>query len=130
MDAERPPGEAQDEGQREEQREEQHAESDDAASGAGHETRAPRSVEVRAAAAFGALLGGIVALMQGSITLTIYGVSLGRAGFVTTWVSRVLYAGRGLVGLVIMAVAAATIGALMWAIGALLYNVIARLSEH
>ncbi len=37
-----------------------------------------------------------------------------------------LYAGRSLVGLMIMTLVAAALGALLWAIGALLYNVISR----
>jgi hypothetical protein len=64
--------------------------------------------------------------MQGSVALTIYGLSLGRAGFVATWASGMLYAGRSLVGLMIMTLVAAALGALLWAIGAFLYNVISR----
>lgn len=92
----------------------------------GHETHALRSIDVRSAARFGALVSGVVALMQGSVALTIYGLSLGRAGFVATWASGMLYAGRSLVGLMAMTLVAAALGALLWAIGAFLYNVLSR----
>jgi len=92
----------------------------------GQETHSLRSIDVRSAARFGALLSGVAALMQGSVALAIYGLSLGRAGFVATWASGMLYAGRSLVGLMIMTLVAAALGALLWAIGALLYNVISR----
>jgi hypothetical protein len=92
----------------------------------GEEAHVLRSIDVRSAARFGALLSGVAALMQGSVALTIYGLSLGRAGIVATWASGMLYAGRSLVGLMIMTLVAAALGALLWAIGALLYNVISR----
>jgi hypothetical protein len=92
----------------------------------GHETHTLRIIDVKSAARFGALISGVVALMQGSVALTIYGLSLGRAGFVATWASGMLYAGRSLVGLMIMTLVAAALGALLWAIGAFLYNVISR----
>jgi hypothetical protein len=107
-------------------RDDEHQGTSGEATRGAHETRALRSIEVRSAARLGALLSGVVAFMQGSVALTIYGLSLGRAGFVDTWASGMLYAGRSLVGLMIMAVVAAALGALLWAIGALLYNVIAR----
>ena len=92
----------------------------------GEETYALQSIDVRSTARFGALLSGVAALVQGSVALMIYGLSLGRAGFVATWASGMLYAGRSLVGLMIMTLVAAALGALLWAIGALLYNVISR----
>jgi Transmembrane domain of unknown function (DUF3566) len=92
----------------------------------GEETHALRSIDVRSAARFGALLSGVAALVQGSVALMIYGLSLGRAGFVATWASGMLYAGRSLVGLMIMTLVAVALGALLWAIGAFLYNVISR----
>ena len=49
----------------------------------------------------------------------------GQAGFIDTWARGILYAGRSLAGLIIVVVIAAIIGAIVWAIAALLYNWIA-----
>jgi hypothetical protein len=90
------------------------------------DTRTLRSIDVRTAAKFGALLSGVVALMQSSVALMVYGVTLGRAGLVDTWAKGMLYAGRSLFGLLLMAVVAAAIGGGLWALAAYLYNLLAR----
>ena len=84
-----------------------------------------RSIGVGSAAGFGALLSGLVALVRGVIALVAFGVRLGRVGFFDTWATGALYAGRSLIGLVIVVLVAAVIGAITWAIGALLYNWVA-----
>jgi hypothetical protein len=88
-------------------------------------TRELRSVGVGSVAAFGALFSGLIVLIQGIIAVVELGFRLGQAGFIDTWARGILYAGRSLVGLIIVVVIAAIIGAIVWAIAALLYNWIA-----
>ncbi len=87
--------------------------------------RTLRSIGVASAAGFGALLSGLVAFISGAIALIMYGAMIRRAGFLDTWANGALYAGRGLVGLLIIALLAAAIGAISWAVAALIYNWIA-----
>jgi hypothetical protein len=94
-------------------------------------TRAPtvkrvlRSIGVGSAALFGALLSGFIVLIQGIIALMELSFHLRRAGLIDTWARGILFAGRSLDGLIIAVVLAAFAGAIVWAIGALLYNLIA-----
>jgi hypothetical protein len=91
----------------------------------GANTHAPRSLPVGAAAQCGALLGGLVALIRGALALAGLGVHLERAGFFVTLARGVQYAGRSLLGLLVITVLAAALGGITWATGALIYNRVA-----
>jgi hypothetical protein len=84
-----------------------------------------RSIGVGSAALFGALFSGFIVLIQGIIALAELRFHLGRAGLIDTWARDILFAGRSLDGLIMAVVLAAFAGAIVWAIGALLYNLIA-----
>jgi hypothetical protein len=87
--------------------------------------RVLRSIGVGSAALFGALLSGFIVLIQGIIALVELNFHLRRAGLIDTWARDILFAGRSLDGLIMAVVLAAFAGAIVWAIGALLYNFIA-----
>lgn len=87
--------------------------------------RVLRSIGVRSAALFGALFSGFIVLIQGIIALVELRFHLGRAGLIDTWARGILFAGRSVDGLIMAVVLAAFAGAIVWASGALLYNLIA-----
>ena len=78
------------------------------------------------AAVFGALLSGLIAFMQGSVALALFGVKLGRLGFFKNWVIATTYAERSLIVLIIVVLVTAAVGALTWTVGALIWSMMAN----
>ncbi len=89
--------------------------------------RALRSIDVGSMALYGAVLYGAIYLVVGLIALIIAGFT-GTEGVLRGFVTAVLYAGVGLVFLSIPVLIAIVIGAVAGAVGALVYNGVARLT--
>ena len=86
----------------------------------------PRPIVILCAAVFGALLGALVAFMQGSAALALFGVKLGRLGFFKNWVIATTYAERSLIVLLIVVLVTAAAGALAWAVGVVIWGMMAN----
>jgi hypothetical protein len=86
----------------------------------------PQPIVIMCAAGFGALLSGLVAFMQGSVALALFGVTLGRLGFFKNWVIATTYAERSLIVLIIVVLVTAAAGALAWTVGVLIWSMMAN----
>jgi hypothetical protein len=102
-------------------REEGHLPVEGAASASNRRARA-RPIPISSAAVCGALLSGLVALMRGDVALSVFGVTLGHVGFFKNWRIATAYAGRSLLGLLLIVVVTAAVGALTWSLGAFIWN--------
>jgi hypothetical protein len=90
--------------------------------GASNRMATPRTAAVPSAFALGALLGGLVALIQGAVTLATFSVRLGREGFFKSWVIATTFAMRSLLGLLLVELIMAGIGGLTGAAGVLVWK--------
>ena len=81
-----------------------------------------RPIRLTSAAVIGALVSGLVAFLQGSVELAAFSVKVGRVGFFTNWVVAATYAWRSLVALALTVLVTATLGAVVWYVGALIWN--------
>jgi hypothetical protein len=108
-------------GEHECRREEGFVPAEGAASASNRVARA-RPITITSAAVYGALVSGLVAFLQGGVAFVVFGVTLGRVGFFRNWRIETTYAGRSLLGLLLVVLVTAAVGALAWSLGALIWN--------